>query len=97
MEKNIHQSDPKIQKEASANLCKWEKADFLHPCQYSKFLGIKVNIEMLYLVDEMFKQKDKPLKLFMENLFRMKHLINDIMIKPGQKKVKKHVYQLGKK
>ena len=28
-----------------------------------KFLGIKVNIEMLYLVDEMFKQKDKEISL----------------------------------
>jgi len=28
-----------------------------------KFLGIKVNIEMLYLADEMFRQKDKEIKL----------------------------------
>jgi putative hemolysin len=27
------------------------------------FLGIKVNIEMLYLADELFKQKDKKIKL----------------------------------
>ena len=28
-----------------------------------KFLGIKVNIEMLYLADEMFRQKDKEIRL----------------------------------
>jgi 1-acyl-sn-glycerol-3-phosphate acyltransferase len=28
-----------------------------------KFLGLKVNIEMLYLADEMFKQKDKEIRL----------------------------------
>lgn len=28
-----------------------------------KFLGIKVNVEMLYLVDEMFRQKDKEILL----------------------------------
>ena len=28
-----------------------------------KFLGIKANIEMLYLADEMFKQKDKEIRL----------------------------------
>ena len=28
-----------------------------------KFLGIKTNIEMLYLADEMFKQKDKEIRL----------------------------------
>ena len=28
-----------------------------------KFLGIKANVEMLYLVDELFKQKDKEILL----------------------------------
>jgi Putative hemolysin len=28
-----------------------------------KFLGVKANIEMLYLADEMFKQKDKEIRL----------------------------------
>jgi putative hemolysin len=28
-----------------------------------KFIGIKVNIEMLYLADEMFRQKDKEIRL----------------------------------
>jgi putative hemolysin len=32
-----------------------------------KFLGIKANIEMLYLADEMFKQKDKEIKLVFGN------------------------------
>jgi 1-acyl-sn-glycerol-3-phosphate acyltransferase len=32
-----------------------------------KFLGIKTNIEMLYLADEMFKQKNKEIKLVFGN------------------------------
>jgi putative hemolysin len=32
-----------------------------------KFLGIKANIEMLYLADEMFKQKDKEIRLVFGN------------------------------
>jgi 1-acyl-sn-glycerol-3-phosphate acyltransferase len=30
---------------------------------FRKFIGIKANIEMLYLADEMFRQKDKEIKL----------------------------------
>jgi putative hemolysin len=32
-----------------------------------KFLGIKTNIEMLYLADEMFKQKNKEIRLVFGN------------------------------
>ena len=36
---------------------------FYNLANIRKFLGIKSNIEMLYLADEMFKQKDKEIKL----------------------------------
>lgn len=36
---------------------------FYNLANIRKFLGIKVNIEMLYLVDEMYKQQNKPIKL----------------------------------
>ena len=36
---------------------------FYNLSNFRKFLGISVNIEMLYLADEMFKQKDKEIKL----------------------------------
>jgi 1-acyl-sn-glycerol-3-phosphate acyltransferase len=36
---------------------------FYNLANIRKFLGLKTNIEMLYLADEMFKQKDKEIKL----------------------------------
>ncbi len=36
---------------------------FYNLANIRKFLGLKANIEMLYLADEMFKQKDKEIKL----------------------------------
>lgn len=34
---------------------------FYNLARFRKFIGFKFNVEMLYLVDEMFKQKDKPI------------------------------------
>jgi putative hemolysin len=34
---------------------------FYNLARFRTFLGIKANIEMLYLVDEMFKQRDKEI------------------------------------
>ncbi len=36
---------------------------FYNLSNFRKFIGIKSNIEMLYLADEMFKQKDKEIRL----------------------------------
>jgi putative hemolysin len=36
---------------------------FYNLANFRKLLGLKANIEMLYLADEMFKQKDKEIKL----------------------------------
>lgn len=36
---------------------------FYNLANFRKFVGIKANIEMLYLADEMFKQKDKEIRL----------------------------------
>jgi putative hemolysin len=36
---------------------------FYNLANFRKLIGIKANIEMLYLADEMFKQKDKEIKL----------------------------------
>ena len=39
-------------------------SDFFYTLSnFRKFIGIKANIEMLYLADEMFKQKDKEIRL----------------------------------
>jgi putative hemolysin len=36
---------------------------FYNLSNFRKFIGVKVNVEMLYLADEMFKQKDKEIQL----------------------------------
>jgi 1-acyl-sn-glycerol-3-phosphate acyltransferase len=36
---------------------------FYNLSNFRKFLGIKANVEMLYLADELFKQKDKDIQL----------------------------------
>jgi len=36
---------------------------FYNLANFRKFVGLKANIEMLYLADEMFKQKDKEIRL----------------------------------
>jgi putative hemolysin len=36
---------------------------FYNLASIRKFLGIKINIEMLYLVDEMYKQKNKHIRI----------------------------------
>ena len=36
---------------------------FYNLSNFRKFIGLKVNIEMLYLADEMFRQKDKEIRL----------------------------------
>jgi len=40
---------------------------FYNLSNWRKRLGIKVNLEMLYLVDEMVKQKDKPIRITFGN------------------------------
>ena len=40
---------------------------FYNLANFRKLLGIKANIEMLYLADEMFKQKDKEISLVFGN------------------------------
>ena len=36
---------------------------FYNLSNFRKFIGLKANIEMLYLADEMFRQKDKEIRL----------------------------------
>jgi 1-acyl-sn-glycerol-3-phosphate acyltransferase len=40
---------------------------FYNLSNFRKFIGIKANIEMLYLADEMFRQKDKEIRLVFGN------------------------------
>lgn len=61
---------------------------------YRKKMGIKANIEMLYLVDEMFKQKNQTIKItFGKPIDFIKFTqLDDIT---ATEKIKEHVYKLA--
>ena len=49
---------------------------FYNLANICKALGIKFNIAMLYLADEMFKNRHKTFTVTLENRFLGRHLIN---------------------
>lgn len=59
-----------------------------------KSLGIKANLEMLYLADETFKQKDKSFKITFGKPIPYKTFDKSISPYEWAQKVKDHVYQL---
>jgi putative hemolysin len=67
---------------------------FYRIANWRKFLGIKFNIEMMTLADELFQQKDKQLiitvgKPLSPSLFRKQSALEDAQ------KIKAHVYELS--
>ncbi|MES2836420.1 MAG: 1-acyl-sn-glycerol-3-phosphate acyltransferase [Bacteroidota bacterium] len=61
---------------------------------YRKKMGIKANIEMLYLVDEMFKQKNQTIKItFGKPINASKFIQLDDFT--ATEKIKEHVYKLA--
>lgn len=69
---------------------------FYNLANYRKTFGIKANLEMLYLPDEMFKQYDKTIQFIFGKpipyeTFDKRHNFNQWALK-----VKKYVYVLGK-
>lgn len=68
---------------------------FYNLANFRKFIGLKANIEMLYLVDEMFKQKDKPLKVVYGKPIPWQTFDKRYNDSEWAKKVKKHVYKLA--
>ena len=68
---------------------------FYRIANWRKFLGIKFNVEMMTLADELFKQKDKELtitigKPLSPSMFNKKNAMEDAQ------KIKAHVYELTK-
>jgi len=59
-----------------------------------KFLGIKANIEMLYLVDEMYKQKDKEISLAFGNTISWKHFDKSLSALEWSEWIKSETYKL---
>jgi putative hemolysin len=67
---------------------------FYNLANFRKFLGIKQNIEMLYLVDEFYKQKDKNLEIFVGKPIPFTAFDKRFTDVEWADKVKSHVYKL---
>ncbi|TRX50655.1 glycerol acyltransferase [Fulvivirga sp. M361] len=59
-----------------------------------KFLGVKLNIEMFFLVDELFKQANTKIDIVIGNPIKPEHFTSDKSDKEWAQWVKKQVYQL---
>lgn len=68
---------------------------FYNLANIRKFLGIKANIEMIYLPDEMFRQKDKVLKIQFGKPVSWTVFDKRMNDKQWAGLFKTHVYQLG--
>jgi len=68
---------------------------FYNLANWRKRLGIKTNIEMLYLVDEMFNQKNKDVNITFGKPISYKTFDNRFKTKEWAKLMKEHVYKLG--
>jgi len=69
---------------------------FYNLALFRKNLGIKANIEMLYLSDEMFKQKNKIIKIKFGPPIPYTTFDKRYNYKVWAEKIKKYVYALGK-
>jgi 1-acyl-sn-glycerol-3-phosphate acyltransferase len=69
---------------------------FYNLANWRKRLGIKANIEMLYLVDEMFNQKNKDINITIGKPISYKTFDNRFKTKEWAELMKQHVYELGK-
>ncbi len=67
---------------------------FYNLARIRKKIGLKANIEMLYLVDEMFKQNNKDLKITFGKPIAIETFTNSIKDKEWASKVRSHVYRL---
>jgi len=69
---------------------------FYNLSRFRIFLGIKANIEMFYLPDEMFKQKNKVIELVIGKPIKPEILSEKKSAKEWAKIIKSYVYQLEK-
>jgi putative hemolysin len=69
---------------------------FYNLARFRTRLGIKANLEMLYLADEMFRQKGKTIKFTIGtpiDISKVSKTVTDLQL---AKQIKSHVYELGK-
>lgn len=69
---------------------------FYNLANWRKRLGIKANIEMLYLADEMYKQKGENLTIRFGQPISWKKLASDVNAHGWAQKIKATVYDLAK-
>ncbi len=70
---------------------------FYRVAQWRKRLGIKANIEMFYLPDEVFKQSDKHFDIYIGNPISYKSLTKDKTADEWAAEIKKIAYSLKPK
>lgn len=68
---------------------------FYNLALWRKRLGIKANIEMLYLVDEMFKQKNKTIHIHVGKAIPWQTFTNGERGNVWAERIKEHVYKLS--
>jgi len=69
---------------------------FYNLANWRKRLGIKANIEMLYLVDEMFNQKNKDVNITFGKPISFHSFDERFKSREWAELMKQHVYELGK-
>jgi 1-acyl-sn-glycerol-3-phosphate acyltransferase len=70
---------------------------FYRLSNFRKFLGIKVNIEMLYLADELYKQKNKTVTFIVGEPILPENLNSKISEREQAQNIKESVYKLAEK
>lgn len=69
---------------------------FYNLANFRKKIGLKANIEMLYLVDEMYKQKNKTINISIGNPIPYQSLNKNFTDKEWAEEIKNLVYNLNK-
>lgn len=69
---------------------------FYNLANLRKIVGIKANIEMLYLVDEMMKQKDKKIKIYIGKPISYEIFTKKYADNKWAEMVKSHIYNIEK-
>ncbi|WP_430813040.1 1-acyl-sn-glycerol-3-phosphate acyltransferase [Carboxylicivirga sp. RSCT41] len=70
---------------------------FYNLANWRKKLGIKANIEMLYLVDELYLQRNKTITITFGKPIKISDVKNTMKAKDWAQKIKDEVYALSKK
>lgn len=70
---------------------------FYNLSNFRRFIGLRVNIEMLYLSDELYKQKGKHIRFVAGNPILAESLEKSKSDEEIAQEIKEIVYQLGKK